>query len=103
MAGNPYTESGEKFQIPDMLANRADTYNLGDVIGDQAAAFELSYLENCLTSNPTLANLHTRSRDDVYSIIDLATGNDPNASGSCLLYTSPSPRDLSTSRMPSSA
>ena len=24
-------------------------------------------------------------------------------SGSCLLYTSPSPRDLSTSRMPSSA
>ena len=26
-----------------------------------------------------------------------------NSSGSCLLYTSPSPRDLSTSRMPSSA
>ena len=36
MAGNPYTESGEKFQIPDMLANRADTYNLGDIIGDSA-------------------------------------------------------------------
>ena len=35
MAGNPYTESGEKFQIPDMLASRADTYNLGDVIGDK--------------------------------------------------------------------
>ncbi len=34
MAGNPYTESGEKFQIPDMLANRADVYNLGDVIGN---------------------------------------------------------------------
>ena len=31
--------------------------------------------------------------------------DDPTAStlGSCLLYTSPSPRDLSTSRMPSSA
>ena len=27
----------------------------------------------------------------------------PHVSGSCLLYTSPSPRDLSTSRMPSSA
>ena len=26
-----------------------------------------------------------------------------NSSGTCLLYTSPSPRDLSTSRMPSSA
>ena len=28
---------------------------------------------------------------------------DAEQSGSCLLYTSPSPRDLSTSRMPSSA
>ena len=27
----------------------------------------------------------------------------PSGDGSCLLYTSPSPRDLSTSRMPSSA
>ena len=27
----------------------------------------------------------------------------PGAGGTCLLYTSPSPRDLSTSRMPSSA
>ena len=33
MAGNPYTESGDKFQIPDMLANRADIYNLGDILG----------------------------------------------------------------------
>ncbi|HHG86607.1 MAG TPA: AAA family ATPase, partial [Bacteroidetes bacterium] len=51
MAGNPYTESGEKFQIPDMLANRADTYNLGDIIGDTAHFFELSLVENCLSSN----------------------------------------------------
>ena len=28
---------------------------------------------------------------------------DANVNGTCLLYTSPSPRDLSTSRMPSSA
>ncbi|MGV3485595.1 MAG: DNA repair ATPase, partial [Planctomycetaceae bacterium] len=33
MAGNPYTESGERFQIPDMLSNRADVYNLGEMIG----------------------------------------------------------------------
>ena len=34
----------------------------------------------------------------------IAQGNAPlNEDGSCLLYTSPSPRDLSTSRMPSSA
>ena len=74
MAGNPYTESGEKFQIPDMLSNRADTYNLGDVIGDQSNVFELSYLENCLTSNAVLANLNTRSRQDIYKIIELAEG-----------------------------
>ena len=29
--------------------------------------------------------------------------NATDAAGACLLYTSPSPRDLSTSRMPSSA
>jgi hypothetical protein len=76
MAGNPYTESGEKFQIPDMLASRADTYNLGDVIGGNEGSFELSYLENCLTSNSTLAKLNSRSRADVYSIIKMAREGD---------------------------
>ncbi len=57
MAGNPYTESGDKFRVPDMLANRADIYNLGDILGDQAAAFRLSYLENALTSNTGLSRL----------------------------------------------
>jgi len=72
MAGNPYTESGERFQIPDMLTNRADIYNLGEVIGDNADAFELSYLENCLTSNPVLSELASRHQKDVHSIIRLA-------------------------------
>ncbi|MCC5943608.1 MAG: ATP-binding protein [Bernardetiaceae bacterium] len=72
MAGNPYTESGDKFQIPDMLANRADTYNLGDIIGDTEAAFRMSYIENCLTSNPTLNPLAARSRKDIYQIIRIA-------------------------------
>ena len=72
MAGNPYTESGEKFQIPDMLATRADIYNLGEIIGDTREAFEMSYLENCLTSNPVLNKLASRSQKDVYSIIRIA-------------------------------
>ena len=72
MAGNPYTESGERFQIPDMLANRADTYNLGDIIGDSAEDFKLSYLENCLTSNPVLNRLASRRQEDVYGIIRIA-------------------------------
>ncbi len=72
MAGNPYTESGEKFKIPDMLASRADTYNLGDVIGGNQQSFELSYLENCMTSNPVLSRLSTRSQSDIQSIISMA-------------------------------
>ena len=70
MAGNPYTESGDKFQIPDMLANRADIYNLGDIIGDTAHLFELSLIENALTSNPVLQQLSNRNFDDVYALLD---------------------------------
>jgi hypothetical protein len=74
MAGNPYTESGARFQIPDMLANRADTYNLGDVMQGKEAIFELSYLENALTSNPTLSPLTSRDPEDVYKLIRMAEG-----------------------------
>jgi MoxR-like ATPase len=76
MAGNPYTESGERFQIPDMLSNRADVYNLGEVIGDSAEAFEMSYLENCLTSNPVLSKLASRSQKDVQAVIKMAATGD---------------------------
>lgn len=74
MAGNPYTESGEVFKIPDMLANRADIYNLGDILGGQQNAFELSYIENCLTSNPILAPLATRELSDFYKIDAMSRG-----------------------------
>ncbi|MCM5661360.1 DNA repair ATPase [Galbibacter mesophilus] len=70
MAGNPYTESGEKFRIPDMLANRADIYNLGDIIGDTAHLFRLSLIENSLTSNPVLQQLGSKNFEDVYRLID---------------------------------
>jgi len=73
MAGNPYTESGEKFRIPDMLANRADTFNLGDLAGLHAEAFHLSYIENALTSNPALNALASRSRADIHGIIRIAS------------------------------
>src|SRR5690606_8598385 len=76
MAGNPYTESGEKFQIPDMLANRADTYNLGDILEGKDEAFALSYIENALTSNPALAPLATREQSDVYKIVRMARGEE---------------------------
>lgn len=72
MAGNPYTESGEKFKIPDMLTNRADIYNLGDIIGGTVEEFKLSYLENCLTSNPVLNKLANKSQQDTYTLIKIA-------------------------------
>ena len=55
---------------------------------------------------------HSREDFDTYHdlnrslfLITRAVANNmkANGGGSCLLYTSPSPRDLSTSRMPSSA
>ncbi len=72
MAGNPYTESGGKFQIPDMLANRADTYNLGDILGDHEEAFKVSFVENCLTSNSVLNKLASKSQKDVYAALSVA-------------------------------
>jgi hypothetical protein len=74
MAGNPYTESGEVFKVPDMLANRADIYNLGDVLSGMEHAFALSYIENSLSSNPVLAPLATRGMSDFYRFADLAEG-----------------------------
>ncbi|MBX0332384.1 AAA family ATPase [Pontibacter sp. HSC-14F20] len=76
MAGNPYTETGEKFRIPDMLANRADIYNLGDIIGDTEDVFKLSYIENSLTSNTVLAKLAAKSQKDIYALIQLAKTGD---------------------------
>lgn len=70
MAGNPYTESGEKFRIPDMLANRADIYNLGDVIGESDNLFKLSLLENAIVENPYLQKVAGKSFTDFYNLTD---------------------------------
>ncbi|WP_309059742.1 DNA repair ATPase [Streptomyces sp.] len=78
MAGNPYTESGEVFRVPDMLANRADVWNLGDVLTGKEDVFALSFLENALTANPVLAPLAGRDRADLDLLIRLAEG-DPTA------------------------
>jgi hypothetical protein len=76
MAGNPYTESGDVFKIPDMLANRADIYNLGDVLSGREALFALSYLENSLTANPALLPLSSRDPKDVHLLVQRAQGQD---------------------------
>lgn len=87
MAGNPYTESGSKFQIPDMLANRADVYNLGDVIGDTEHLFNLSLIENAAIENPHLEKIASKSFKDFYALIDFvqnASEQLPNLEGNYL-------------------
>ncbi|MFI9341866.1 DNA repair ATPase [Streptomyces sp. NPDC052773] len=76
MAGNPYTESGSRFRVPDMLANRADVWNLGDALAGREDTFALSFVENALTANPVLAPLAGRTREDLDILIRLA-GDDP--------------------------
>ncbi|MFE2943665.1 DNA repair ATPase [Streptomyces sp. NPDC059255] len=78
MAGNPYTESGRRFRIPDMLANRADVWNLGEVLTGKEDVFALSFVENALTSHPVLAPLAARDRADLDLFVRLAAG-DPTA------------------------
>lgn len=78
MAGNPYTESGARFQVPDMLANRADVWNLGEVLSGREDVFALSFVENALTANPVLAPLAGRSREDLALLLRLADA-DPTA------------------------
>ncbi|MET9912050.1 DNA repair ATPase [Streptomyces sp. NPDC006476] len=78
MTGNPYTESGTGFRVPDMLANRADVWNLGDVLTGKEKTFALSFVENALTSNPVLSPLAGRDRADLDLLLRLAE-NDPTA------------------------
>ena len=85
MAGNPYTEAGAKFRIPDMLANRADVWNLGDVLSGRDEVFAHSYIENALTSNPVTAPLAGRDRSDVKLLVRLAS-EDPTANPDDLVH-----------------
>ncbi|MFI7100853.1 DNA repair ATPase [Streptomyces sp. NPDC050161] len=78
MSGNPYTESGQRFRLPDMLANRADVWNLGDVLTGKEDLFALSHIENALTAHPVLAPLAARDRADTALLVRLAQ-DDPAA------------------------
>jgi hypothetical protein len=74
MAGNPYTSSGTDFRIPDMLANRADVHNLGDVAGTHEAAFAQSYIENACGVNEVLAPVIGRGRQELEALLAVALG-----------------------------
>ena len=44
-----------------------------------------------------------KKSEDALALVEIYTVDDLRAIGPCLLYTSPSPRDVEESRMPSSA
>jgi hypothetical protein len=85
LAGNPYTASGQRFQIPDMLANRADVWNLGEVLTGHQELFALSFLENALAANPVLAPLAGTDPADLRLLLALADG-DPGAQADQLTH-----------------
>ncbi|GAB2595924.1 hypothetical protein GCM10027168_30800 [Streptomyces capparidis] len=78
MSGNPHTATGHRFRVPDMLANRADVWDLGDVLTGKEDVFALSFVENALTANPVLAPLAGVARADLELLIRLAE-RDPAA------------------------
>ncbi|WKV12019.1 DNA repair ATPase [Marivirga harenae] len=78
MAGNPYTESGDKFQIPDMLSNRADIYNLGDTASNREDLFRLSLIENGLTSNSYLKSITQFGLENLYKLVKYIENDDQN-------------------------
>ncbi|MFK8010598.1 MAG: DNA repair ATPase [Marinicellaceae bacterium] len=96
MAGNPYTESGEVFKVPDMLANRADIYNLGDVLSGQKDIFAMSYIENSLTSNAVLAPLALRDLNDLYLLMEKAQGKQVTVTDLSHSYASSEINEITT-------
>ncbi|WP_167449886.1 DNA repair ATPase [Streptomyces hyaluromycini] len=85
LAGNPHTANGQRFQIPDMLANRADVWNLGEVLTGHQELFALSFLENALAANPVLAPLAGTGPADLGLLTALAAG-DPGAQADQLTH-----------------
>eukprot|EP00831_Metopus_contortus_P075594 TRINITY_DN69377_c0_g1_i1.p2 TRINITY_DN69377_c0_g1~~TRINITY_DN69377_c0_g1_i1.p2 ORF type:complete len:135 (-),score=34.41 TRINITY_DN69377_c0_g1_i1:90-494(-) len=63
------------------------------------------YGESVMHNNIALCQLSTGKFNESFQNLDIALKlrQEINNTYACLLYTSPSPRDLSTSRMPSSA
>ena len=86
---------------PDKSKQDSKKIQIKDMFNDISSRYDQINKMMTLTMDKnwrkTVYNLSMQ--DNPTKIIDIATGT----GDICLLYTSPSPRDLSTSRMPSSA
>ena len=63
------------------------------------------YIDGDWVSGSTQQSMDSQNpaTGETWATFDCASKNDVNRAVSCLLYTSPSPRDATLSRMPSSA
>ena len=84
--------------------------NLNELIEKRIPCCDLLHPDHCLTEKQVSEIAHDIRMDlnlhDLYKQVDQHIMNYVNAAGidnNCLLYTSPSPRDRTRSRMPSSA
>ena len=81
--------------------NFVDLQDAGDPV-EQAKIYSDGGADEICFLDITASN---EKRDTIYDVVEKTSKKCfvPLTVGGCLLYTSPSPRDLSTSRMPSSA
>ena len=108
---NIYSRQGLDWNAADLDFSVSNT-NVARITGGEA------FLPSTIIGDRFDSNVVTTAADgsggNLFSVSVLGTGINPgfeafedpaffNATDGCLLYTSPSPRDLSTSRMPSSA
>ena len=86
-----------------LIAQKKDTPTPEEV--SKAKELKTAFEEEDLVIQSKTINIRFRkgSPSGKIGVIQTESTDYLNISSSCLLYTSPSPRDLSTSRMPSSA
>ena len=97
--GNAGALAGPNFQIPDTLGN-----TVGGNLFHSFSDFNIQTGESATFTGPdSINNILGRVTGGDASSIDGLIRSEITGANLCLLYTSPSPRDLSTSRMPSSA
>ena len=103
-AENDFIDDPAKFHSGWKLdAGEVYAYQSGEIAGWSAHSGGM-FLELNGSESGTISTNVTTVVDQLYRL-SFAYAKNPNADEplDCLLYTSPSPRDLSTSRMPSSA
>ena len=94
-----YVPPGVKIEFPLQAYFRINAENMGQfertlIIVDEGA--QIHYVEGCTAPMYTSESLHS-------AVVEVMVKKNGRCRYTCLLYTSPSPRDRTRSRMPSSA